>query len=100
MSDVLTLAYTVGPTTVYFTGSLEERINFIRSFKTQQSLPKVNAQEEETMNDNLNTPEFKPVPVVKKVPLSDAELEKLLAEKALYVTDADETADEPTPTTH
>lgn len=62
----------------------------------------ITQQEEETMNDNLNTPEFKPVPVK----LTDAEVEKLLATKELYdgtvayLTDADETADQPSPTLH
>lgn len=59
-------------------------------------------QEEETMNDNINTT-FTPV----LVKLTDAEVEKLLELKgesldgtAAYLTEADETADEPTPTIH
>lgn len=61
------------------------------------------------MNDNLNDvgntdgkgyTEFKPVPAK----LTDAELAKLLEAKpesiTVFVTDADETPDEPTPTIH
>lgn len=71
------------------------------SCRTQQDVTKGDLQEEETMNNlengkTFDGAEFKPVPVK----LTDAEVEKLLATKELYVTDADETADEPTPTIH
>lgn len=59
-------------------------------------------QEEETMNDNLNTQ----APITNAGPEVDAELAKLLAIKPVdgeivgFVTDADETADEAAPTIH
>lgn len=79
----------------------------VNQYKSIQ-LGRLSQQEEETMNVDANNTEFKPVPYK----LTDAEVEKLLAIKSLdgteasnegtavYLTDADETADEPTPTIH
>lgn len=61
-------------------------------------------QKEETMNDNLNTTMGNATSITP--PLTDEELAKLIAAKPLngevlgYTTDADETADELSPTIH